>query len=43
MMTYSGLDSGVRLDMSSDVGTKRDKSLLNSVYNIKSLIGSQRT
>lgn len=26
--TYSGLDSGVRLDMSSDVGTKKDKSLL---------------
>lgn len=28
MATYSGLDSGVRLDMSSDVGTKRDTSLL---------------
>ena len=26
--TYSGLDSGVRLDMSSDVGTERDNSLL---------------
>lgn len=27
-MTYSGLDSGVRLDMSSDVGTEKDKPLL---------------
>lgn len=25
-VTYSGLDSGVRLDMSSDVGTERDNS-----------------
>lgn len=23
MLTYSGLDSGVKLDMSSDVGTKK--------------------
>lgn len=28
IVTYSGLDSGVRLDMSSDVGTKRHKSIL---------------
>lgn len=26
-VTYSGLDSGVRLDMSSDVGTGRKKDL----------------
>lgn len=25
VLTYSGLDSGVRLDMSSDVGTKKKR------------------
>lgn len=28
--TYSGLDSGVKLDMSSDVGTERDRELVKT-------------
>lgn len=43
--TYSGLDSGVRLDMSSDVGTKRNHKLLlklKFLSNDTSLAGSQK-